>query len=184
MFSKKSLFIAALATSVFAASCLKNDANTSITTPPTPQNPELEISAIDHFTDSMGFSAMVYDPNLSGFKYEVLAMGDTTNGKIGVNSPIGIIKYKGTLLNGKGFDSSYTRSLDSTVSINFSQTSVIGAWGYVLFPGNLPVKIGRGGHIRFVTPSKYAYGALGSGNLIPPNTPLFFDIYLKDVRNY
>ena len=40
--------------------------------------------------------------------------------------------------------------------------------------------IGKGGSIRLFSPSGLAYGCLGSGATIPPNTPLFFEISLTD----
>ena len=182
MFSKKIILFAALATSLFAASCLKSS-DTKVTPPPPPQDPSLEMNSIDSFTNAMGYTNMQYDPNLLGFKYEILNMGDTVNGKITASSPIGVIKYIGKRLNGVAFDSSYKVSADSTVIFNFKQFSVIGAWGYALFPQVGPYKIGKGGHIRFVTPSAYAYGGASQGG-IPANSPLFFDIVLKDVRSY
>lgn len=184
MFSKKSLFIAAVATSLFATSCLKND-TTPTTTTPTYQNPQLEISSIDKFTDSMGFYSMQYDPNLTGFKYEILELGDTTY-KVSSTNPIAVVKYKGTLLNGFAFDSTY-KNADSTTKLDiyngFYNNNLIYCWGYTFLNRNIPAKIGKGGHIRFVSASAYGYGATAQ-SIIPANSPLFFDIYLKDVVAY
>ncbi len=182
MVFKKLLSAAAIASCLFAASCLKNDStpDSQITF----QDPTLEISAIDHFTDSMGYYNMQYDNRYTGFKYEIIERGDTINGAISSNYPVGLLKYKATLLNGKGIDSTYNQSADSTVSWNFAQQSVIGAWMLTFLNYGASFKIGKGGHILFVTPSAYAYGSSTAYTAIPPNSPLFFDIELKDVRSY
>ncbi|WP_447640232.1 MULTISPECIES: FKBP-type peptidyl-prolyl cis-trans isomerase [Chitinophagaceae] len=178
---KKFFSAAAIASCVLAASCLKN--GDTPTTQTSYEDPTLEISAIDHFTDSMGLFNMQYDSYLTGFKYEIIERGDTVNNKLSSNNPVGVIKYIGKLMNGTGFDSSYKQT-DSVISIDFSTTNVISAWQYVLTYSASTIKIGKGGHIRFVTPSAYAYGSTGYGSVIPANAPLFFDIELKDVKSY
>ena len=45
------------------------------------------------------------------------------------------------------------------------------------------LSIGKGGHIRLVTPSKYGYGSRASSK-IPANSPLFFDIEVVDVTAF
>lgn len=182
MFAKRFLSLAVVASTVLMASCLKND--NSPNQPNTPvQDPSLEIAQINRFTDSMGFTNMVYDPALTGFKYEILDRGDTVNNKLTSNMPVGAVRYIGKLMNGFAFDSSY-KLTDSALIIDFSKTQVIAAWQYVLTYASSKTKIGKGGHIRFVTPSAYGYGGVSNGKLIPANSPLFFDIYLKDVRSY
>lgn len=177
---KKFLPAAALASCLCAASCLKND-NTPTNTKP-PQDPSLELKTIDSFANAMGYYNMRYDQNLAGFKYEIIDQGDTVNAKLTSSKPVGVIKYIGKMMNGVAFDSSY-KMTDSSTTFDFSRIQVISAWQYVLTYSGSKIKIGKGGHIRFITPSKYAYGAYANGP-IPANSPLFFDIYLKDVKAY
>ena len=40
--------------------------------------------------------------------------------------------------------------------------------------------IGKEGKVTLLCPSYLAYGSSGSGNLIPPNTVLIFEIELQD----
>jgi FKBP-type peptidyl-prolyl cis-trans isomerase len=79
------------------------------------------------------------------------------------------VHYEGRLLDGTKFDSSYDRAAPST----FSLQNVIGGWqiGIPLFK-----KEGKG---KLFIPSKYGYGASGSGS-IPANAVLFFEIELID----
>ena len=79
------------------------------------------------------------------------------------------VHYEGRLLDGTKFDSSYDRAAPST----FSLQNVIGGWqiGIPLFK-----KEGKG---KLIIPSKYGYGAAGSGT-IPGNAVLVFDIELID----
>ncbi|PZP46414.1 MAG: hypothetical protein DI598_12160 [Pseudopedobacter saltans] len=185
MFTKKIFAIAILATSILATSCLKND-TTPTTTTPTYTDPSLEISAIDHFTDSMGFDNMQY-ASLTGFKYETVELGDTSvAGKITNELPVGTFKYKVTLLNGTGVDSSYNLT-NGTVTVNFVSQSVstipsimlTDIWSYVFFNTSVPRKIGKGGHLRFVTPSAYTY--VYYANAYYSTKPLFVDVYLTNV---
>jgi FKBP-type peptidyl-prolyl cis-trans isomerase len=40
----------------------------------------------------------------------------------------------------------------------------------------------KGGHMKMVVPSSLAYGCTGIPGVIPPNTPLYFDIVLVNVQ--
>jgi FKBP-type peptidyl-prolyl cis-trans isomerase len=79
------------------------------------------------------------------------------------------VHYEGRLLDGTKFDSSYDRATPFTSSLQ----NVIGGWqiGIPLFK--------KGGKGKLFIPSKYGYGAAGSGT-IPGNSVLFFDIELID----
>jgi FKBP-type peptidyl-prolyl cis-trans isomerase FkpA/FKBP-type peptidyl-prolyl cis-trans isomerase FklB len=75
--------------------------------------------------------------------------------------------YKGSLTNGKVFDSSYDRNAPAT----FSLTSVIRGWQI-----GIP-KFGKGGKGTLIIPSNLGYGSAGQGD-IPGNAVLIFDIEL------
>jgi FKBP-type peptidyl-prolyl cis-trans isomerase len=85
-----------------------------------------------------------------------------------VNSTV-TVDYRGTLLNGDIFDSSYERGTPST----FSLQNVIEGWKI-----GIPY-FGRGGKGKLIIPYRYAYGINGSNN-IPPFSALIFDIEVYD----
>ena len=78
------------------------------------------------------------------------------------------VHYEGFLLNGDKFDSSRDRAQTAT----FPLTQVIRGWqiGIPLFK--------TGGRGKLILPSSLGYGAQGSGNSIPPNAVLIFDVEL------
>jgi len=84
------------------------------------------------------------------------------------------VHYKGTLLNGTQFDSSYDRGQPFEVKIGVGQ--VIQGWD----KGILGMKVG--GKRKLVIPSELGYGKAGAGNLIPPDATLVFEIELLEIR--
>jgi FKBP-type peptidyl-prolyl cis-trans isomerase len=78
------------------------------------------------------------------------------------------VHYTGKLLNGTKFDSSVDRGEPISFKIGIGQ--VIQGWekGIPLF------KVGEKGSIYI--PANLAYGERGAGGVIPPNSPLIFDI--------
>ena len=101
----------------------------------------------------------------SGLQYEVLKEGDgatpTENDKV-------IANYKGTLIDGTVFDSSYDRGEPATFPVN----GVIQGWQEAL------KMMKEGSKWRIVVPANLAYGPRGAGNLIGPNETLIFEIEL------
>ena len=81
------------------------------------------------------------------------------------------IHYRGTLIDGTEFDSSYSRGQPAT----FGVTGVIPGFSEGLQLMTV------GSHYRFVIPSDMAYGPQGSGPDIGPNATLIFEIELIDV---
>ncbi|MGB1205735.1 MAG: FKBP-type peptidyl-prolyl cis-trans isomerase [Chitinophagales bacterium] len=81
------------------------------------------------------------------------------------------VHYRGTLLNGKQFDSSYDRGQ----AAEFPLAGVIEGWqkGIPLFK--------TGGKGKLIIPSALAYGEKAMGNDIPANSILVFDIELLEV---
>ena len=84
------------------------------------------------------------------------------------------VHYVGTLEDGTEFDNSYKRNQPFVFQIGLRQ--VIPGWEIAL----MGMKVG--GKKKFkVTPS-LAYGNLGAGDLIPPNSSLIFDIEIINIK--
>ncbi len=81
------------------------------------------------------------------------------------------VHYRGTLPDGKEFDSSYKRGEPAT----FALDRVIKCWT----EGVQRMKVG--GKAKLVCPSAIAYGERGVGDVIPPNATLLFEIELLAV---
>lgn len=81
------------------------------------------------------------------------------------------VDYRGTLLDGTEFDSSYARGMPST----FGLWQVIQGW-----QEGIPL-LEKGGSGRLIIPSEQAYGSSGAGT-IPGNSVLIFDIELHDFE--
>ncbi|SFK90677.1 FKBP-type peptidyl-prolyl cis-trans isomerase FkpA [Lysobacter sp. cf310] len=105
----------------------------------------------------------------SGLQYQVL-----TEGKGAKPKPTDMVRvhYKGTLLDGKQFDSSYERNQP----VEFPLQQVVPGWqeGIALMP--------VGSKYKLWIPSKLGYGEKGTpGGPIPPNSVLVFEVELLDV---
>ena len=83
------------------------------------------------------------------------------------------VHYRGTLTDGKEFDSSYKTG----APIEFPLGAVIKCWTV----GVQEMKVG--GKARLTCPPGVAYGERGAGGVIPPNATLIFEIELLDVRS-
>ncbi len=105
----------------------------------------------------------------SGLQYKVIKAGSgaqpTANDTVTVN-------YKGRLINGKQFDSSYDRGQPATFPLN----GVIKGWQEAL-----PL-MKEGAKWEIYVPSDLAYGARGAGGDIGPGETLIFDIELLKVE--
>jgi len=112
-----------------------------------------------------------YDVTPSGLRYKVLQAG---NGAEAAKNKTVSVHYKGQLLDGTVFDSSYTRKQPIDFKLGIGQ--VIPGWD----EGIQLLKVGD--KARFVIPSELAYGAQGAGGVIPPNAILIFDVELMDVK--
>ena len=82
------------------------------------------------------------------------------------------VNYRGTLLDGTEFDSSYKRN----EPIEFPLNAVIRGWTEGL------QLIKPGGKIRLFIPSNLAYGPRGAGGIIGPDETLIFDVELLEVK--
>ncbi len=108
----------------------------------------------------------------SGLYYMMIQKG---KGDVQPNKGQGVsVHYKGTLLDGKVFDSSYNRNQPLDFQVGIGQ--VIPGWD----EGIMLLKVGD--KARFVIPSDLAYGAAGAGGVIPPNAALIFDVELMAIK--
>jgi FKBP-type peptidyl-prolyl cis-trans isomerase len=106
----------------------------------------------------------------SGLQYEVLREGEAGGAQPTPADQVSI-HYRGTLIDGTEFDSSYSRG----------QPAQFGVMGVIPgFSEGLQLMT-VGSHYRFVIPSDMAYGSRGTGSDIGPNATLIFEIELLDV---
>ena len=105
----------------------------------------------------------------SGLQYKVLTSG---KGKQPTATSSITAHYKGTLINGTEFDSSYRRNSPATFGVN----QVIPGWKEVL-----PL-MHEGDKWQVFIPSSLAYGEKGTGSTIGPNETLIFEIELIKVN--
>jgi FKBP-type peptidyl-prolyl cis-trans isomerase FkpA len=82
------------------------------------------------------------------------------------------VHYRGTLLNGREFDSSYM----SGRPVEFQLNNVIKCWTEAL----QMMKVG--GKAKLVCPSNLAYGEDGIMGSVPRYAPLIFEVELLDIR--
>jgi len=105
----------------------------------------------------------------SGVQYKVLTAG---TGKMPTIDDTVVCQYRGTLIDGKEFDSSYTRGQP----ITFAVKGVIKGWTEVL--QLMPV----GSKWQVFIPPNLAYAERGSGAMIGPNATLIFEIELVAIK--
>ncbi|MCH9656120.1 MAG: FKBP-type peptidyl-prolyl cis-trans isomerase [Planctomycetes bacterium] len=105
----------------------------------------------------------------SGLQYKVIKKG--TGKTPGLNDSV-TTHYRGTLINGKEFDSSYKRNQPAT----FPVKGVISGWTEAL------QLMKEGDKWQLFIPGDLAYGSRGSGPVIGPNEVLIFDIELLKVN--
>ena len=105
----------------------------------------------------------------SGVKIAHTTVGTGANPKV---TDTVRVHYRGTLADGKEFDSSYKRNQPAS----FPQNRVIPCWTEGM------QKIRVGGKATLTCPSAAAYGANGIGGVIPPNATLNFDVELLAIE--
>jgi FKBP-type peptidyl-prolyl cis-trans isomerase FklB len=105
----------------------------------------------------------------SGLQYKILAAG--TGPKPTAADSV-VCNYKGTLIDGKEFDSSYKRGQPAT----FPVVGVIKGWTEAL--QLMPV----GSKWQLFVPSDLAYADRGSGPDIGPNATLIFEVELLSIQ--
>ena len=105
----------------------------------------------------------------SGLQYKIIK--NSIDKKPTANSRV-VVHYRGTLIDGTEFDSSYARG--EPIELNLNQ--VIKGWQEAL------QLMAIGSKWQIVIPSELAYGKRGAGRVIGPNATLIFDIELLSIK--
>jgi FKBP-type peptidyl-prolyl cis-trans isomerase FklB len=100
----------------------------------------------------------------SGLQYKIIAAGDKKAPPIGPTDTV-TADYRGKLIDGTEFDSSYSRGVPATFPVN----GVIKGWQEAL------VMMKPGAKWQLFIPPELAYGARGQPK-IPPNSLLIFEV--------
>jgi FKBP-type peptidyl-prolyl cis-trans isomerase len=109
------------------------------------------------------------EQDTSGIWYTITEPG--TGGNPTLSSKV-TTHYKGTLLNGTVFDSSYDRG----IPVEFSLNGVIEGWQLAI------PKLQKGGKGTFYIPSGLAYGPAGVDGAIGADAVLIFEVELLDIK--
>ena len=104
----------------------------------------------------------------SGLQYKVIEKGSGASPK---KTDTVTVNYKGTLIDGSEFDSSYKRGKPATFRVD----GVIAGWTEAL------QLMKPGAKWKLFIPSNLAYGERGAGAKIPPNATLIFEVELLSV---
>ncbi len=106
----------------------------------------------------------------SGLQYQIIKEG---TGVFPKDDDEVVVHYKGLLIDGKEFDSSYKRGGPTKVRVK----EVLPGWAEGL------KKIKAGGQVRFFLPPHLAYGPRysGAGGIIGPNSTVIFEVELIEL---
>jgi FKBP-type peptidyl-prolyl cis-trans isomerase FklB len=105
----------------------------------------------------------------SGMQYKVIKAG---SGKKPTLTDTVTTHYRGTLIDGKEFDSSYRRGKPATFPVN----GVIRGWTEAL------QLMEEGAKWQLFIPSSLAYGERGAGQMIGPHATLIFEVELISIQ--
>jgi FKBP-type peptidyl-prolyl cis-trans isomerase len=105
----------------------------------------------------------------SGLQYKVITA--VAEGASPTADDTVVVHYRGTLINGEEFDSSYSRNQPATFGVG----AVIPGWTEVL------QLMKPGEKFDVVIPSELAYGPSGAGPKIGPNATLQFEVELLEI---
>lgn len=155
--------LCALLASAFAAA-LASSCTSPETDAPAPPAPPATSGPL-----SAGSTTAGYTTTATGLQYKELRAG---TGRRPAATDVVTVHYRGTLLNGTEFDSSYKRMEPTSFPLN----QVIPGWteGLQLMQ--------EGAKYEFVIPSHLAYGTRGAPPDIGPNQTLRFEVELLKVQ--
>jgi FKBP-type peptidyl-prolyl cis-trans isomerase len=127
-----------------------------------------DISLIDLYLEEQGLIGMELE---SGIRYIVREEG---SGKKPEQGDRVLIHFKGYLLDGTQFDSSYDRN--DPYEFTLGAGNVIPGWE------NSVAEMLPGSKITYYLPSALAYGERGLGEMVEPNTVVVFDFELLEIK--
>ncbi len=140
------------------------------------QSRQTQMSALSEKNRAEGAAFLAANKNkegvvttTSGLQYKVLKKGD---GPKPQKDDRVSVHYRGKLLDGTEFDSSYKRGKPATFQVN----GVIRGWTEALQLMNV------GSKYQLFIPSDLAYGPRGAGRKISPNSTLIFDVELLGIE--
>ncbi len=105
----------------------------------------------------------------SGLQYKVIKAGTGKKPKL---TDTVTTQYRGTLIDGTEFDSSYKRNAPASFPVN----GVIPGWTEAL------QLMEEGAKWQLFVPSNLAYGERGAGTTIGPNATLIFEVELISIQ--
>ncbi len=111
-------------------------------------------------------NSITYTEHSSGLLYQIITQG---SGATPTAASTVSVVYTGTLLSGTIFDARAN-------PVDLPLSGLIDGWKI-----GLPL-IQKGGRIKLIIPSALAWSCTGNGDKIPPNSPVYFDITLSDVK--
>ena len=129
-----------------------------------------DLEKIDQYIEDKGITGVEIDPKY-GNRYAIHMEGNTKKKK---NGAAVTLHYEGKLLNDEVFDSSFD---GNAYQFTYGASNLI--TGFQMGVGNLH----ENDSATIFIPSIYGYGKSGSGENIPANAPLLFNIKMLRVSN-
>ena len=128
--------------------------------------------------DEATITAYIRDNNLTGFQRQTsglyVAVTQPGTGDNAKKDQTVAVKYKGTFLDGRVFDSNLT--ILNNFKFKLGNGDVIAGWDEAF------TLLNKGSKAILLIPSALAYGPSGSGAAIPPNAVLRFDVEVVDIK--
>ena len=160
------LLISACGAKKAQKSQVQNENQQSIENPKTKTQAQIDDEKIVQYLSDNKIKA---EKTSSGLYYTIAETGEGASPTL---SSAVTVHYKGTLLNGAEFDSSYKRGIPAT----FPLGGVIKGW-----QEGIPL-LSKGGKGTLYIPSGLAYGPRSMGAKLPANSVLIFDVELIDIK--
>ncbi|HXH98730.1 MAG TPA: FKBP-type peptidyl-prolyl cis-trans isomerase [Sphingobacteriaceae bacterium] len=139
---------------------------------------------IKNYVTANNIPALRHDK--SGIYYVLTSPGTGVYTYSNLSTTAVTVKYSGKFLSGVQFDGNTEGITFGPPQFPNGLNNLINAWKIAMAPksvgGILEAGLQKGGRIRIITPSPYAYGPNANGK-IPANSILDFDIELIDVKN-